>query len=87
MRVTVGQEVFSETVHDETVLLELRSGQYYGLDSISSRFWQLLSELESTEAVVDAALKEYAVEREKLTRDIEEFVRALEERGLVVTSC
>lgn len=83
MRITVGSQVFSESVDDETVLIELGSGKYYGLDRTGSRLWQLLSELRSTDAVIDTALQEYDVERQVLARDVHELVRNLAARRLV----
>src|SRR5690606_27177440 len=74
MRVTIGEQVYAEAVNDEVVLLELSTGQYYGLDTVGSRLWELLTELRSTEAVVDIALAEYEVGREELTRDLEQLV-------------
>jgi hypothetical protein len=85
MRVSIADEVYSEQIEDETILLELKSGNYYGLDAVASRLWQLLQELGSTEAVVHAAQQEYDdVGVDELTRDVETLVRALATRGLVV---
>ena len=84
MRVTVSEHVYTESVDDETVLLELESGQYYGLDSVGTRLWQLLSELGSTEAVTAAAVAEFEVEPGQLASDLAVLVRELADRKLVV---
>lgn len=86
MRVSIGEHVYAEAVNDETVLLELSSGQYYGLDAVGSRLWQLLAELGSTEAVVEQALTEYDVDREELARDLDELVQELARRQLVIVA-
>ena len=86
MFVTVAAQVYSERVEDETILLELDSGHYYGLDAVASRMWELLGELGSTDAVVQAVIEEFDVTREQLTHDVEELVRELARRNLVVIS-
>ena len=84
MRVTVSEHVYTETVNDETVLLELESGQYYGLDAVGTRLWQLLTELGSTDAVEAAAAEEFDVTPADLRRDIANLVHELADRKLVV---
>jgi hypothetical protein len=34
----------ARTVGDETVILDLANGTYYGLDPVGARMWQLMSE-------------------------------------------
>src|SRR6187399_764805 len=84
MRVSIPEHVYAETVQDETILLELASGSYYGLDRVGTRLWQLLSELQATEAVTAVACEEFDASPEELTGDIEALVRELADRGLLV---
>ena len=84
MRVSVPEHVYAETVQDETILLELQSGNYYGLDSVGTRLWQLLTELQATEAVAAAASEEFDVTPEEVAKDIENLVQELADRGLLV---
>lgn len=84
MRVTIPDEVYAEQIEDETVLLELRTGRYFGLDPVASRLWQLLVDFGSTEAVAKAALEEYDVSFEQLRQDIDALVEQLVERKLLL---
>jgi hypothetical protein len=84
MRVTIADQVYAERIEDETVLLELGTGRYYGLDAVASRLWHLLAELGSTEAAANAALQEYDVSAEELSRDIDVLVKELVQRNLLV---
>jgi len=43
-KVTIPAQVMARTVGDETVILDLASGTYYGLDPVGARIWQLMSE-------------------------------------------
>ncbi|HEU5077385.1 MAG TPA: PqqD family protein [Polyangiaceae bacterium] len=84
MRVAIAEQVFAERVDDETVLLELEAGSYYGLDPVAARLWDLLGELGSIEAVAEVASGEYDVSLEQLTEDLNALVAELAERNLIV---
>ncbi|MEN8213590.1 MAG: PqqD family protein [Pseudomonadota bacterium] len=82
-RVTLSSEVLSQEVSGETVLLDMQSESYFGLDEVGTRIWQLLQEKEDLQAVFDAMLVEYDVETDRLERDLEELIARLEEAGLL----
>jgi hypothetical protein len=54
----------------EAVLLNVRTGIYYGLNPVGTRAWQLLSEHQRLAGVVDVMLDEFDVERGVLERDL-----------------
>jgi hypothetical protein len=43
-KVSIPTQVMARTVGDETVILDLANGTYYGLDPVGARMWQLMSE-------------------------------------------
>jgi hypothetical protein len=83
MRVSIPDGVFAERVGDETVLLELQTGQYFGLNPVATRLWQLLGELGDTTRVLEVAAREYAVDRDRLTQDLDGLVADLLARRLL----
>ena len=80
---TIPAEVMARQVGDETVILDLASGNYFGLDSVGARIWQLLVEGKKLEQVCDIMLTEYDTTRERLELDLERLVRELSAQGLV----
>lgn len=70
-------------VGDESVLLDLKTERYLGLDDISSRIWQLLTGGGSIESAYETLLEEFDVDPERLRSDLEDFVRELLHMGLV----
>jgi hypothetical protein len=70
-------------VGEESVLLNLKTEQYLGLDDVSSRAWRALTEGASIQAAYEALLAEYDVEPEQLRRDLEDFVQELIQLSLV----
>jgi hypothetical protein len=81
--ITIAPEVMARQVGDETVLLHLASGSYFGLDAVGSRFWQLLGERKSIAEICDLMLAEYEVPREDLERDLDRLIEQLLGQGLV----
>lgn len=81
--ITVSTEVLSQEVSGETVLLDMQSESYFGLDEVGTRIWQLLQEKDDLQAVFDAILGEYDVEADQLESDLKELLSGLEEAGLV----
>lgn len=79
----IPENVVSREVDGETVILDLKSGNYFGLDRVGTRVWKLLGETRSLEAVVQAMLAEFDVEEPRLRTDLEALLGELSSRGLL----
>lgn len=73
----IPDHVMARQVGDETVILDLDSGVYYGLDAVGSRFWQLLAEGGSAASARDRLLEEFDVEPARLDQDLDDLVGQL----------
>lgn len=76
--------VLRRTAGGETVLLDLGSEEFYGLDGVGARVFELLEQPTSVDVVVETLLEEYDVSREVLSGDVQRLLREMAERGLVV---
>jgi hypothetical protein len=81
--IRISKDVLAQELDGETVLLELASDSYFGLDAVGTRVWQLLNDGQGQSAMVDTLLDEYEVERETLERDISELLDRLSGAGLI----
>ena len=82
-RLSIPPQVMSRLVGDETVLLDLESGMYFGLDGVGKRIWEAIGEgltLGQTAAVI---VSEYEVEEDQARANVIEFASDLVERGLL----
>ena len=79
----VPPHVVSRVVDDETVLLNLESGIYFGVDEVGQRIWQLVGEGKTLREVVEAVVGEYDVSRSQAEDDVLAFAETLIERGLL----
>jgi hypothetical protein len=80
----VADNVLKRTAGNETVLLDLDSEEFFGLDGVGARAFELFEEPRRLDAVVDTLLVEYDVDRETLTADVTDLVTALVTRNLLV---
>ena len=81
--ITISEQALSQEVNGETVILDLASESYFGLDEVGTRIWQLLQEKNDLQTVFDTLLDEYDVEAEQLKTDINELLEKLVDSGLV----
>ena len=85
MKLKLSDDVVFRILGDEAVILNLASGVYFGLDTVGTRMWQLMSEHGSTDKVVETLLDEYEVEEGQLRSDMDNLIQQLSEKGLVKT--
>ena len=81
--VKVSNDVMIRQVGNESVLLDLKTERYLGLDDVSSRFWEALTSKGSIKDAYDTLLSEFDVAPERLEQDLGEFVQELVDLGLV----
>ena len=75
--------MLSRVLDGEAVLLDLKSGTYFGLNEVGSEVWELLGSGASVGEIRDQLLELFDVDRDTVIRDLEALVAQLEERGLV----
>jgi hypothetical protein len=82
-RVTVPDDVLISQLQDESVILNLDSERYYGLDDVGTRMLSVLSTSNSIESAYELLREEYDVDDEVLRRDLLSLVEKLLNQGLV----
>lgn len=67
----------------ESVLLNLQTERYYGLDETGTRMWQLVTAAPNIDSAYQELLSEFDVESEVLRSDLTELLGKLVENGLL----
>jgi hypothetical protein len=75
--------VICQVLEDESVLLDLASENYLGLDEVGTRIWQFIDDGETMRSVVATMLDEYDTNEETLVGDLDEFLNDLQAQGLI----
>jgi len=81
--VSVPDDVLMRELDGESVILDLATKNYYGLDDVGTRMWQALSNSDTIQEACDTLLLEYDVEPKQLQRDMQELVTQLVANGLL----
>jgi hypothetical protein len=82
-RLSIPPQVMSRLVGDETVLLDLASGIYFGIDGVGKRIWESLADgcsLGEITAIINA---EFDVDEAQAQADVVQFANTLLQRGLL----
>jgi hypothetical protein len=81
---TVPEHVVFRSFEAETLLLNLETGQYHGLNATGGRMLELLKETGGeVRQSVERLAKEYEIDTETIATDMADFCLSLEERGLL----
>jgi hypothetical protein len=82
--VTATSEQLSSQLGDETVVLSLKTGVYYGLNPVGARVWELAQEGDvSLGEIRERILSEFDVTAEVIERDLAELIENLQAEGLI----
>jgi hypothetical protein len=82
-RVVVPAHVLVRHLDGETVLLNLETEKYFGLDATGTRMWEFVTHLPSIEAAYGKLWEEFEVEPEVLRKHLAELLGQLVENGLL----
>ncbi len=79
----IPEDVLSRDLDGEAVLLDLRSGHYFGLNSTGSLVWSMLRDGLEPDAMAQRLAGEYEIDLARARADVEAFISTLFERGLL----
>jgi hypothetical protein len=79
---TPGGQVLFRHLDEEAVLLDLKSGTYFGLNDVGARAWQLILEHGRLSRVLDILAGEYDADRAIVERDLIDLASQLVARQL-----
>ena len=82
-RATILDSVMFRELEGESVILDLDSDSYFGLDQIGTKMWQAVTEADSIQAAYGVLLEEYEVEADTLRADLSELLDTPLARGLI----
>ena len=81
--IEIEKDVLFRELSGEAVLLNVETGNYFGLDQVGARAWALIREHKALSKVVDLMEAEYEVSRDALWNDLVALAKELSAHGLV----
>ncbi|MEL7199675.1 MAG: PqqD family protein [Pseudomonadota bacterium] len=83
--ISISEHVVARKVGEDMVLLNLESGQYFGLDTIGARVWEILESKPQTLSEIGAVIHdEYDAPRGEIENDLVLLANALLDKKLIV---
>ena len=82
-RAVVPSNVLIRFLDQESVLLNLDTERYFGLDAVGTRMWQVVTGAANLETALTQLLEEYDAPPEKLRTDLSILLEHLIENGLI----
>jgi hypothetical protein len=70
-------------VHDETVMMDIERGFYYGLDDIGGDIWNRLESPRKFGELVDLLVADYDADREAISEDVRKLLSLMAEHEVV----
>lgn len=78
--------VFSH-IDDEVVMMSIETSEYYGLNPVASRIWELLEKPHTFNGLVNALMHEFDVDETTCRNDVMTFLAQLIEKRLTTVVC
>ena len=83
-RLVPSPDAAESAVGEETVILHLVNGTYYGLDAVGTRIWAMLKDGVATPDICRRLADDYGVELAVIEADARKFLGDLEAQGILV---
>ena len=75
-------DLLLQSVKDEAVILDPKSGRYFTLNAVGTRMVQLYRDLADVDAVVATIVAEYAFDDATVRQDLQQLLEDLSANGL-----
>ncbi len=79
-------EVVFNKLDEEIMMMSIENSEYYGLDNIGSRVWEILANPSTFSQIIEILMKEFEVTEENCFADVKEFLKSLDEKKLITIS-
>jgi hypothetical protein len=70
-------------IDDEVVMLSLKNGEYYALNSVASRIWEIIEERKAVKEITDVLMEEFEVDDATCLQDTLECLYDFREKELI----
>lgn len=77
------QEVVTSDIDGEVVMMSIAKGNYYGMDAIGSRIWELMAHPIKVKDLVKLLLEEFKVDYQTCEKDVLKFLNELHDDNII----
>lgn len=84
--ITRNQEIDDTDLDGEKVMMNLDKGQYFMMNEVGSRIWEIIETPIHVKGIVEKLREEYDVDEQTCTDKVLEFLKSLNEADLIKVS-
>jgi Coenzyme PQQ synthesis protein D (PqqD) len=81
--IVAAKEQISSDLAGEAVILDLKSGMYYGLNQVAASIWNSIQTPKTVQEICSSLLVEYDVNKEQCDRDLLKILEDFAAKGLI----
>ena len=70
-------------IDDEVVMLSLKNGEYYALNSVASRIWEIIDDRKTVKEITEILMEEFDVDEATCLKDTLECLYDFREKELI----
>jgi hypothetical protein len=78
--------ILTSTIEDQTIMMDLEQGNYYDLNIVGSRIWDLIEKEISVKDICSILLSEYNVEEKHCKMAVITFLKEMQKEGIISVS-
>ena len=83
MKYQRNNDTISGQLHDQLVMIDIDKGQYFALNTIGTRIWELIDEARTIEEICALLLEEFDVDPDLCKTDVEEYLEEMRSLDLI----
>lgn len=81
--IKLSDDIFIQEIDDEVILLDTTTQEYFSLNEVGKYIIELISENLTKDEIVEELSNIYEVDKIQIEKDLINFTKALEEKGLI----
>lgn len=83
MSFQVPKSIVFKEIDEDSIVLNLDTGEYYTMNEMATQMWKLLQEFDSLNEIVNFLVTEYQVSYEEVHQDLLALVMEWKSKGLI----
>lgn len=85
-RITATSDQVSNDLGDEKIILNMKTGEYYGMNPVGAHIWDFIQESRTLDEITAALMEKYGIDQERCEHDVITLLKELSEVGLIEVS-
>ncbi len=82
-KITRNSDIDATDLDGEVVMMNLEKGQYFMMNQVGSRIWEIIKEPSTVNNIINTLLGEFQVEKNQCKENVVEFLGKLKNANLI----